>query len=64
MFVDTFDLYSAKHRRSIQHQAAVELRVEEKTVKKDLGRVLLKLEELQDEQMRGHADAEGRPSRR
>ena len=51
MFVDTFDLYSAKHRRAFQQQAAVELGVEEATIKKDLGRVLLKLEELQDAQL-------------
>ena len=48
LFVDSFDLYSAKHRRSFVVQAAAELHVEENTVKNDLGRVLLKLEELQD----------------
>ena len=48
LFVDTFDLYSAKHRRSFVVQAAQELHVEEQTIKTDLGRVLLKLEELQD----------------
>jgi DNA primase len=51
MFVDTFDLYTARHRRQFIVQAAVELGVEENTIKKDLGRVLLKLEELQDEQI-------------
>jgi hypothetical protein len=51
MYVDTFDLYVARHRRQFTVQAAVELGVEEQTVKKDLGRVLLKLEELQDEQI-------------
>jgi hypothetical protein len=51
MFVDTFDLYVARHRRQFIAQAAVELNVEEQTVKKDLGRVLLKLEELQDQQI-------------
>jgi DNA primase len=48
LFVDSFDLYSAKHRRSFVVQAAAELHVEEQTLKNDLGRVLLKLEELQD----------------
>ena len=48
MYVDTFDLYVARHRRQFTAQAAIELGVEEQTVKKDLGRVLLKLEELQD----------------
>ena len=51
MHVDTFDLYVARHRRQFIAQAAVELQVEEQTVKKDLGRVLLKLEELQDGQI-------------
>lgn len=48
MFLDTFDLYSAKHRKAFQEQAAAEMNVDEAAVKKDLGRVLLKLEELQD----------------
>jgi len=51
MFIDTFDLYVARHRRQFIIQAAVELGVEEQTIKKDLGRVLLKLEELQDQQI-------------
>ncbi|HEY1599919.1 MAG TPA: hypothetical protein VGG64_09975 [Pirellulales bacterium] len=51
MFVDSFDLYSARHRRQFIAQSAVELAVEEQTIKKDLGRVLLKLEELQDDQI-------------
>ena len=51
MFVDTFDLYSARHRRQFIAQAAVELDVEEEVAKKDLGRVLLKLDELQDKQI-------------
>ena len=51
MFVDTFDLYSARHRRQFVVQSATELGVEEKTIKKDLGRVLMKLEELQEKQI-------------
>jgi hypothetical protein len=51
MYVDTFDLYAARHRRQFITQAALELGVEEATIKKDLGRVLLKLEALQDEQI-------------
>ena len=51
MFVDTLDLYVARQRRQFVVQAAVELAVEENTIKKDLGHVLLKLEELQDEQI-------------
>ncbi|MGB3562398.1 MAG: CHC2 zinc finger domain-containing protein, partial [Thermoanaerobaculia bacterium] len=49
--VDTLDLYSARHRGQFVKQAAIELGVEPKVVKRDLGRVLLKLEELQDEQI-------------
>lgn len=59
MFVDTFDLYSARHRKTYVTQAAIELGVEEKTIKKDLGRVLLKLEELQDEQISALLEPKG-----
>jgi DNA primase len=50
--VDTLDLYSARQRVVFQKQAAIEMGVKEEVVKRDLGRVLLKLEELQDEQIR------------
>ncbi len=50
--VDTLDLYAAKQRASYIAQAAIELRVSEETIKTDLGRVLLKLEQLQEEQIR------------
>lgn len=50
--VDTLDLYSARQRLVFQKQAALEMGVKEEVVKRDLGRVLLKLEELQDEQIR------------
>ena len=50
--VDTFDLYSARQRALFVKQAAAELGVKPEEVKSDLGRVLLKLEELQDEQIR------------
>ncbi len=50
--VDTLDLYSARHRAVFQKAAAGELGVDEQVVKTDLGKVLLKLEELQDEQIR------------
>ena len=48
MFVDTFDIYAAKYRKTFIAQSAADLVVEENTIKKDLGRLLLKLEELQD----------------
>lgn len=50
--VDTLDLYSARHRIGYIKQAAAELEVDEETIKKDLGKVLLKLEDLQDEQIK------------
>ena len=49
LHVDTFDLYSAKHRQGFIKVAALELAVEENTLKADLGKVLLKLEELQEQ---------------
>jgi len=48
MFVDTFDIYAAKYRKTFIAQTAADLAVEQNTIKKDLGRLLLKLEELQD----------------
>jgi len=50
--VDTLDLYAAKPRASYITQAALELQVSEDILKADLGRVLLKLEQLQEEQIR------------
>jgi DNA primase len=50
--VDTFDLYSAKARANFIAQAAGELRLKPEIVKADLGRVLLKLESLQDERIK------------
>jgi DNA primase len=49
--VDTFDLYNARARASYIAQAAVELRITEDILKTDLGRVLLKLETLQELQI-------------
>lgn len=51
--VDTLDLYSAKSRTAYMKQAAQELGVSEAVLKADLGAVLLKLEELQDQLIRG-----------
>ena len=47
--VDTFDFYNARHRKSFLHSAADECRLEVDVIKRDLGRILLKLEELQEE---------------
>ncbi|MBK5091800.1 DNA primase, partial [Burkholderia sp. R-69927] len=50
--VDTLDVYSAKARAVYLKTAAIELGNQEDTLKRDLGRVLLKLETLQDEAIR------------
>ena len=50
--VDTLDLYSARQRSVFTKQAAEELGIKEEVMRRDLGRVLLKLEELQDEQIK------------
>ena len=47
-YVDSFDLYAARSRGQYIAQAARELAVREEIVKADLGRLLLKLEALQD----------------
>jgi DNA primase catalytic core len=50
--VDTLDLYNARARASFIAQAAIELQIAEAVLKTDLGRVLCKLEELQDAAIR------------
>ena len=50
--VDTLDLYSARQRGVFMKQAAEELGIKEEVIRRDLGRVLLKLEEMQDEQIK------------
>jgi DNA primase len=47
LHVDTFDLYSSRHRVMYAKQAGEELGVKEEVVSRDLGRMLWKLEELQ-----------------
>ena len=51
-YVDTLDLYAAKQRASYITHAALELQLGEDILKTDLGRVLLKLEQLQEAQIR------------
>jgi DNA primase catalytic core len=50
--VDTLDLYVARQRAVFVKQAAEELGLEERAIKKDLGQVLLRLEALQEEAIR------------
>jgi DNA primase catalytic core len=51
--VDSFDLYAARARAHYLTQAAKELACREDVIKLDLGRILLKLEALQAERIRG-----------
>ena len=56
--VDTFDIYSAKHRAGYIKNASVELGLSEDVIKGDLGKVLLKLEALQDKQIQGKLEVQ------
>jgi DNA primase catalytic core len=49
LHVDTLDLYQAKQRQMFAKSAAGELRVEEHIIQRDLGRLLLKLEQVIEE---------------
>ena len=62
LHVDTLDIYSAKHRQSFIKLAALELKVEENTVKKDVGKILLKLEELQEKLIQGAVEKPDEPT--
>ncbi len=55
-YIDTFDLYHAKARANYIKQASLELGVENNTIKKDLGKILVKLEELQEQQIKSALD--------
>ena len=50
--VDTIELYAARQRAAYVTLAAVELGVDEQVVKRDLGELLLKLEELHEAKLR------------
>ncbi|WP_197919755.1 hypothetical protein [Burkholderia sp. THE68] len=60
--VDTLDAYSAKARGLFLKAAAVELGSQEDTLKRDLGRVLLKLETMQDEAIRATLAPKEKPA--
>jgi hypothetical protein len=47
-FIDTLDMYAARSRNLFIKEACKELLIDEETIKRDLGKVLLKLEELQE----------------
>jgi energy-coupling factor transporter ATP-binding protein EcfA2 len=50
--VDNLDLYCARHRTGFINTAATELQLKAEIIKRDIGKVLLKLEQLQDEQIK------------
>jgi len=52
LHVDTLDLSMARPRTAFVKQAAEELGIKEEIVRRDVGRVLFKLEELRDEQIK------------
>jgi DNA primase len=51
-FVDTLDLYSARQRAAFEKQAAHELGLVEETIKRDLGQLLRKAEDIQQESIK------------
>lgn len=56
LHVDTFDLYAARPRAVYIKQAATELGVTEEVIKKDIGKVLLQCETLQDQHIQQTLD--------
>ena len=60
-FVDTFDLYAARARAVFERQASLELGVEERVIKHDLGAVLRRAEELQQEAITKALEPKARP---
>lgn len=55
LHVDMFDLYQSKARVAFAKLAAIELRLEESVIQHDLGRLLLKLEQVIDERAKAAA---------
>ncbi len=61
LHVDTLDLYQAKQRQAFAKLAAIELSVEESVIQHDLGRLLLKLEQVIDERAKAAEQPELAP---
>lgn len=59
--VDVIELYSARQRRAFLVAAAEELDTEQRVLKADLGKVLLRLEEVRDERLRAELAPEKKP---
>jgi len=53
LYLDTFDLYTAKLREHFIRHAAGELTVKEELIKRDVGRILLALEDIQERRLNG-----------
>ncbi len=49
MYVDTVDLYAAKARQTFIKQSSLELCLKEEIIKKDIAKIFLKLESLQEQ---------------
>lgn len=60
--VDTLDLYAAKARAAFVKAAGIELGEAEEVLAHDLGRVLLKLEEMQEAELAGTLAKDERPA--
>ena len=56
--IDTLDLYQARARSAYINAAATELEIKPEVIKRDLGRVLLRLEQLQDRQIKKELEGE------
>jgi len=56
--VDNLDLYSSRQRGSFLKQATTELQVKREILSKDLGRVLIKLEEIQEVRIKKELEPE------
>lgn len=59
--VDSFDMYCARHRQAFARQAAEELRLREELLRKDLGTLLLHLEEMQQDTLKHTPDPVAAP---
>jgi len=60
--VDVFDMYSSRHRTAFVKLAGIELGVEEAVLKRDLGRVLLALEQAQEALLAERRVPEAKPA--
>jgi len=61
-FVDQLELNSARHRAAFLAQASRELETEERVLKRDLGLVFQKLEELQDQAIQKALEPKAKPA--